>query len=243
MNSHETIRTEVTEDAIGVVTLNRPDKRNALSIKMRSEISACLDVWKAAESVRLVVFTGEGPVFCAGFDLNEFRDPTCYPRLYETSARYHRDVWYYSKPTLAAINGPALGGGFDLTTLCDVRICSETAQFGHPEIKFGAPPLFSPLRWIVGSGLARDLCLSGRRIDAAEALRSHLVSEVVPAADLRMRALAVAKSILEAPDQALRMTKAYMAGASSNEFESSFRVEHDQVFQETLLKGMAPTRS
>ncbi|MBI2058536.1 MAG: enoyl-CoA hydratase/isomerase family protein [Nitrospirae bacterium] len=235
MDTFATIQTEMLDGGIGLIRLNRPEKRNALSIQVRREISSCLDQWKSNETVRLVVFTGNGTTFCSGFDLKEFNEPSCYQELFESSARYHRDVWFFPKPTLAAINGPAFGGGFDLVTLCDLRLCSESAAFGHPEIKFGAPPLFSPLRWIVGNGLARDLCLTGRRIDAKEARRIGLVSEIVPDADLMNRATAIGRSILEAPDQALTTTKRYMAGASNDEFETSFRVEHDEVFKEHLL--------
>jgi len=96
-----------------------------------------------------------------------------------------------------------MGGGFDLATLCDVRICSESAAFGHPEIKFGTPPLFTPLRWIVGDGLARDLCLTGRKIDAREAHRIGLASEIVEADALLQRALQIAAGIMEAPLKAL----------------------------------------
>src|SRR6185312_7233654 len=83
----------------------------------------------------------------------------------------HLAVWHFPKPLVAAVNGPAMGGGMDLSVLCDCRIASSAAIFGHPEIKFGAAPLFTPLQWIVGLGNARELCLTGRRIDAAEALR------------------------------------------------------------------------
>jgi enoyl-CoA hydratase len=139
---------------------------------------------------------------------------------------------------VAAVNGPAMGGGFDLACLCDLRLASSRASFGHPEIKFGAPPLFTPLRWIVGDGIARDLCLTGRRIDAAEAHRLRLVSEVVEPDGLAARALAVARSILEAPAHALRFTKAYLASPGAT-FEESFRVEHDRAFEEIILRDRA----
>ncbi len=174
----QTIRTAERPGGIGVITLNRPEKRNAISILMRREISVCLDRWRDNAEIGTVIFTGAGPVFSAGFDLDEFRQPACFADLLESSSCYHRDLWRFPKPTIAAVNGPAMGGGFDLATLCDLRLCAESAIFGHPEVKFGAPPLFTPLRWIVGEGLARDLCLTGRRFDAREAHRIGLVSEV-----------------------------------------------------------------
>ena len=165
-----TIRLDVA-DGVATLTLHRPDRRNAISIEMRDEISATLGAWRDDPAVGAVVLTGDGAAFSAGFDLDEFRQPERFAALFASSSRYHRDVWSFPKPVVAAVNGPAMGGGFDLACLCDVRIASSRAAFGHPEIKFGAPPLFTPLRWIVGDGIARDLCLTGRRIDAAEAHR------------------------------------------------------------------------
>jgi enoyl-CoA hydratase len=183
-----------------------------------------------------VVLTGEGTVFSAGFDLEEFQQPERFEALLASSSRYHRDVWSFPKPVVAAVNGAAMGGGFDLACLCDLRLASSKASFGHPEIKFGAPPLFTPLRWIVGDGVARDLCLTGRRVDATEAHRVRLVSEVVEPGDLVTRATAVARSILEAPDATLRFAKAFFTAAGPT-FEESFRVEHDRAFEEILLPG------
>jgi enoyl-CoA hydratase len=233
-----TIRREVA-DGVATLTLHRPERRNAISIEMREELSATLAAWRDDPSVGAVILTGAGPAFSAGFDLDEFRQPDRFDALFATSARYHRDVWSFPKPIVAAVNGPAMGGGLDLACLCDLRIASARAAFGHPEIKFGAPPLFTPLRWIVGDGIARDLCLTGRRIDAAEAHRLRLVSEVVEPDALAARALAVARSILEAPAHALRFTKAYLASPGAT-FEESFRVEHDRAFEEVLLRDRRP---
>lgn len=232
----KTIAAEERQGGIGIITLNRPEKRNAISIEMRREISACLKDWQEAETIGTVIFTGSGEVFSAGFDLSEFKQPTLYPEIYQTSARYHRDVWYYPKPTIAAVNGPALAGGFDLAKLCDLRICSKAAVFGHPEIKFGVPPLLTPLRWIIGEGMARDLCLTGRRIDAIEAYRAGLVSEVVDSDKLLERACQLAVTILEAPTSALRFIKTHMLDHANRSFEEAFCVEHDKAFQEFLLR-------
>lgn len=234
--SYETILISKAAEQIGVITLNRPQKRNALSILMRDEICACLQNWKDSQEIGVVVFTGAGPTFCAGFDLKEFSQPERLEEIFTSSSKYHRDVWNFSKPAIAAVNGPAMGGGFDLATLCDLRICSEASVFGHPEIKFGAPPLFTPLRWIVGNGMARDLCLTGRQIDAKEAHRIGLVSEIVKGDGLMERAIQIAKLILEAPLTTLQFTKKYLAGNSGKNFEESFCIEHDDAFNEFLSK-------
>jgi enoyl-CoA hydratase len=235
MAAYDTIRAEAREDGIGILTLNRPEKRNALSIRMRQEISRCLDEWGGSERVGAVILTGADPVFSAGFDLSEFGDPSRFDELLDSSSRYHRDVWSFPKPLIAAVNGISMGGGFDLATLCDIRICTPAGSFGHPEIKFGAPPLFTPLRWIIGDGLARDLALTGRAIDAAEAFRIGLVSGIVSADRLMDEALRIAKGILEAPPETLRFAKSCLSSSGGRDFEESFRIEHDQAFREILL--------
>lgn len=233
---YQTIKIQEREDKIGIITLNRPDKRNALSILMRNEISGCLTSWAGSDHICLVIITGAGETFSAGFDLKEFSRPELIGDVYKSSGVYHRVLWDFRKPTIAAINGPALGGAFDLATLCDIRICSPRTTFGHPEIKFGGPPLYTPLRWIIGSGLARDLCLTGRRIDAAEAYRIGLVSEVVET-DMIDRAVSIGNIILEAPVETLRVVKGYLAGNQGKNFEESFRIEHDKPFQEMISRS------
>jgi enoyl-CoA hydratase len=225
-------------DGIAAMTLNRPEKRNALSIELREALTAALRQWEADEAVRVVVITGAPPVFCAGFDLDEFSQADLAQRIKRSSSEYHRALWSFPKPTIAAVNGAAVAGGLDLTTLCDLRIASGDASFGHPEVKLGAPPLFTPLRWLVGDGIARDLLLTGRRVDADEALRIGLVSRVVAPADLLAEATATARWIAEAPERTLRATKAYLTGSPGRGFDESFEVEHDDVFDDFLLGGL-----
>jgi len=237
------LKTRVEPDGIGVITLSNPAKKNAISIRMRQEIMECLALWKTSDNVRLVIFTGEGNIFSAGFDLEEFRNPGVYDSLFNTSAQYHRDIWYFPKPVIAAVNGPALAGAFDLAKLCDIRICSEGASFGHPEIKFGVPPLLTPLRWIVGEGIAREICMTGRRIDAADAYRIGLANEVVAGDKLMARALQIGAEVLLAPQPALQFLKQYALDHGRG-FEESFTVEHDKAFQEFLLgKGAQAARN
>ncbi len=193
-------------EKLAIVTLNRAEKRNALSIALRNEIDECLLELDADDTISAVVVTGAGPVFCAGFDTSEFA-PDKMQAVEESSNRYHRRLAKFAKPLVAAVNGPAMGGGLDLAVLCDIRIAAEGATFAHPEIKFGAPVLFGPLREIIGGGLARELCLTGRRIDAQEALRIGLVNKVVPADRVVEEAAAVAASVAEAPLGAIKATK------------------------------------
>jgi enoyl-CoA hydratase/carnithine racemase len=237
------IATDVADDGVATLTLARAERRNALSIKLRDEISDQLDGWATDPAVRAVVLTGQGSTFCAGFDLDEFAQADLAARIKESSHRYHLAVWQFPKPLLAAINGPAVAGGMDLCVLCDFRIASANAVFGHPEIKFGAPPLFTPLQWIVGVGVARDLCLTGRRIDAHEALRIGLVNRLSDPAGVLHDALAMARTIIEAPQAAIECTKRYLISSPSATFEQAFAVEHDAVFDEFLLGGVGPRAS
>jgi enoyl-CoA hydratase/carnithine racemase len=195
---------------ITVVVLNRPEKRNALSAALRKEIADLLSFLDKEESTRVVVLTGAGSVFCAGFDLTEFDqagDVIEHFQGDDNPVLFHESLGSFSKPIVGAINGPALAGGFDVACQCDIRIAADTAIFGHPEIKFGAPTMFTQLSYIVGGGIARDLALTGRRIDAAEALRIGLVSSVVPAAEIRDTAMACARQIAEAPLATLQVVK------------------------------------
>lgn len=205
------LRVDGPADGIATLTLDRPDKRNALSTALRDEISDALDTLAADEDVRVVVITGSGPVFCAGFDLAEFEqavdDPPFGEVLWASSDRYHRTVLEFPLPTVAAVNGPALAGGFDLAVLCDVRLASDTARFAHPEITFG-DVVYAPLHDLVGGAVARDLCFTGRSMDAAEAARCGLVSRVVSEGELAAAAAVTAAQIARAPRRLLLRTKA-----------------------------------
>jgi enoyl-CoA hydratase/carnithine racemase len=195
-------------EGVATVTLNRPEKRNALSISVRELVSDALDRLAADENVKCVVLTGAGPVFCAGFDLSEFRveDPEFQKRLWESSDRFHRTVLCFPLPLVAAINGPALAGGFDLAVMCDLRLAANTTRFAHPEQAW-SQVVYGPLEALVGGGVARDLCFTGRAIEAAEAHRLGLVSAVVAPEELVAETAVVTAAITQAPRDALLSTK------------------------------------
>src|SRR4051794_21477966 len=205
------VRTEPIGAAGRLVVLDRPEKKNALSIALRDEVSDCLDRFAGDEAVKSVVITGAGDVFSAGFDLSEFAaaagDPQLDARLWASSDRFHHALLTFPLPLVAAVNGPALAGGFDLAVCCDVRIAADTARFAHPEFTFG-DVVYSPLHELVGGGVARDLCLTGRLVEAAEALRLHLVTAVVPHAELATKVAEVTDRIATAPRAMLLRTKA-----------------------------------
>lgn len=223
--SYENLTLE-RDGTVATITLNRPSARNALSHALRVELTQAAAELEADDSVSVAILTGAGPVFCAGFDLSEFKQDTqAFTDVVEAGEPPEGSIWTsgllmherlqnFGKPLIGAIDGPALAGGFDIAVQCDVRIASDTAVFGHPEIKFGAPTLVTILTQIVGGAVARDLALSGRRIDAAEALRIGLVSKVVPADTVLEETIAYAKVVAEAPLDALKAVKAALVKAA-----------------------------
>jgi enoyl-CoA hydratase/carnithine racemase len=198
-------------EGVARLVLRRADKRNALSIALRDEISDALGALALDETLKALVVTGDGTTFSAGFDLGEFEtamsDADFATTLWASSDRYHRAIATFPLPTIAAVNGPALGGGFDLAVLCDLRVAAETARFAHPEYAFG-DVVYAPLADLVGGAWARELCITGRALDAAEALAIHLVNRVVPASDLQSAALELARTVAVAPRANLIRTKA-----------------------------------
>jgi enoyl-CoA hydratase/carnithine racemase len=197
-------------DGTGVATLtvNRPDKKNALSIAVRDAVSDQLDRLAVDAELKVLVLTGSGSCFSAGFDLDEFAvdEPGFQARLWASSDRFHHTLLRFPLPTIAAVNGAALAGGFDLALMCDIRVAAASAFFGHPEQAFG-DVIYGLLHDLVGGAVARDLCMTGRRIDAAEAMRMGVVRDVVADEDLLGTVSRIADEIVRAPRWALIRTK------------------------------------
>jgi len=205
----EHIHVDAGTAGVATITLSRPEKKNALSIALRDEVTRAVGALAADANVKAIVITGAGDVFSAGFDLKEFRelsDPAHAKRLWDSSDRFHHAVLGCPLPTIAAVNGPALAGGFDLAVLCDLRIASTTASFAHPEISFG-DVVYGPLHELVGGAVARELAFTGRTVGAAEALALRLVSAVVPPEELRAEVERWTADILRAPRELLLRTK------------------------------------
>jgi len=194
-----------------VLTLNRPERRNALSVSLRDAISDALEGLAGDTAVKAVVITGAGTVFSAGFDLREFDraadDEEFARRLWESSDRFHRAVLTFPLPLVAAVNGPAIAGGFDLAVMCDLRVAADTARFSHPERSFG-DVVYGPLHDLVGGAVARELTLGGRELTADEALTVHLVSAVVLPDDLGDEVRRMVAQICVARRDVLVRTKA-----------------------------------
>jgi enoyl-CoA hydratase len=200
------LRTAPT-DGVASLTLNRAEKKNALSIALRDEMSDALDALAGDDAVKTVVITGAGDVFSSGFDLREFQQPEVSDQLWASSDRFHATVLQFPLPLVAAVNGPAIAGGFDLAVMCDLRVAADTARFAHPEIEFG-DVVYGPLHDLVGGAVARELCFTGRVVEAHEAEALRLVSSVVPTSELMDEVGRFTDQILRAPRDVLLRTKA-----------------------------------
>ena len=202
-------------DGVALLTLNRPSRKNALSIALRDEASDALESLAADAACRVVVITGSGNTFSAGFDLGEFADSDTahVDRLWASSDRFHHAVLRFPLPTIAAVNGAAIAGGFDLAVLTDIRIAAASAWFSHPERRW-SEVVYRPLRELVGGGVARYLTLTGRRIDAVEALTIGLVNAVVPDAELLRHSTELAADVATAPRDVLVRAKAKIVAAT-----------------------------
>lgn len=195
------------ERGVARLELDRPEKKNALSIALRDEMSDALDALAHDDGCRVLLVSGRGDTFCAGFDLDEFGAPELAERLWASSDRWHRTLLQFPLPVVAAVNGPAYGGGFDLAVMCDVRVASTAACFAHPEHAF-SQVVYAPLHDLVGGAVARDLTLTGRRIDATEAHRLGIVRSVVSPERVVEEGLAVAEEVARAPRDVLLQMKA-----------------------------------
>jgi enoyl-CoA hydratase/carnithine racemase len=202
------------EGPLACVTLNRPDKRNALSIELRYELAAELNDLGGDDSVSCVLLTGAGSAFCAGMDVTQFGgDRENKERIVDSSGRCFDAVARFPKPLVAYLNGPAIAGGFALALLCDLRIAAPAARVGFPEIGRHIPPSYAAARAALPEALARELCMTGRLLDAAEAERRGIVASIGP----RDEAFALALGIAEAAPAATREVKrrALLAGEST----------------------------
>ena len=211
-------------DAIAYLTLNRPDKLNALNAGLVADLQDALDVVEADPEVRVAIITGAGRAFSAGFDINP--DPDS-PSPHNGSPEQWRGhlqelidtfmkVWNLPKPVVAAVNGYALGGACELVQVCDVKIASERAVLGEPEIRagFGPPLLITP--YSVNLAAAKELLLTGDTVDAHEAARIGLVSRVVPHDDLMAECERVARKMCLMSQLGVKMTKVAVNRALEN---------------------------
>jgi enoyl-CoA hydratase/carnithine racemase len=224
-------------DGVAVLTLNRPEKRNALSIELRELLTEAFAGLAGDDEVRCAVLTGAGTAFCSGMDRNEFGgDREHKERLVEVSVAAFTAVGEFPKPLIAALNGPALAGGFALALLCDLRIAATSAQVGFPEAaRLGIPPAYAAARAALPAPLARELCLTGAVLDAGDALLREVVAEVVPTEQLLDRTLDVARQIASLPASATAATKRRILVEREAVWAPLF-AEEERALREALLR-------
>lgn len=199
---------------IATITFDRPEKRNAVSFELVRDLLNALDALEKSEHSQVVIFTGAGKAFCAGLDLEELKGligKSQEQNLEDsrTMANLFRRVYDFPKPTIAAVNGAAIAGGTGIATMCDFTLAVPEAKFGYTEVKIGFVPAIvsSYLVFQVGHKIARDLLMTARLLDAAEAHTLGLVNELVAPADLMPRAHALANLLLENSPSSVRATK------------------------------------
>ena len=212
MPAYENLLYEQTGPIV-TVTLNRPQKLNALTDALMHELGNALDAIAADDSIRVVILTGAGRAFSAGYDLS----PREHPLTTVQDWRWHgtasgcdvvMKMWDLPKPVLGAIRGYALGGGCDLVLGCDMVIASEDATFGEPEVRGVSSPPTLLMPWVIGMKKAKELLLTGDSIPANEAERLGIVNKVVPPDQLEATARALAEKLARVPPISIKLNKA-----------------------------------
>lgn len=231
MPNYETITVE-KRGKVAILTINRPDKLNALNSSVHKEGVAALGELRDDESVRVLIITGSGEKsFIAGADISEFagQTPVTQRDLFHQPSLFNT-IDNFPKPVIAMINGFCLGGGNELALACDLRICSPNAKFSQPEINLGIIPGgggTQRLTNLIGEGRAMEMILSGDMIDAETALQFGLVNHIHPAAELEERTLEMAAKIAEKAPIALQLCKEAVKFASRSNLDEGLRREVD----------------
>ena len=223
-----TIRVDVTE-SIATLTIDRPAVKNALDRATVGECHRALEQLEANGDVGVVIITGAGESsFVSGADINDIRGRTGADGLAAISSSLCTRIERFPRPTIAAINGYALGGGCELALACDIRVAADTAKFGQPELGLGIIPAAGAtqrLPRVVGQGWARHLILTGEIIDARQAIEIGLVTAIMPAGQLQLRARELAKRILKHGPLAARLAKLALNASARVDLDSGLVIE------------------
>lgn len=229
--SDENVLSVETVDGVRILTIDRPEKRNALNAAVRTALSEALAEAVTEPAVRVVVFTGAGDqAFVAGADVSEFAGRTPIEQREAMRTGLFDDIWNFPKPTIAMINGYCLGGGCELALACDLRIGADAAKLGQPEVRLGIIPgggATQRLPRLVGYGKAHQLVLTGEIIDAVSAYEIGLLDEIVPAEELRPRTLEIARSMAEKSPVTLAIAKRALRAALEMPLSAGLAHERD----------------
>ena len=233
------------EGRIGVITLNRPESRNALNFEMRSRISEGLRDFEADHEVRIVILEGAPPSFCAGVDLSE-SPPSRGHVLADAPVSVSAPFAGFSKPIFASVNGVAAGGGFEIALACDFIICSTTAKFMLPEVKIGSLPGGGGTQRLVRAlpqSVAAKMLYTGEAMKAAEALSYGLVTELVEPDDLHARSLEIAHQIAQNAPLSLAAIKQCLKVSNNSPLDVGLAVERSLWGQLTTSEDRAEGRA
>ncbi len=228
MSEDALVLSERHEGGVMVISINRPEVRNALNTATRQALAAAFDAIHDDESVRAVILTGKGDNFAAGADLNEFINADPVEIYKRRSERYWNAIATTPQPVIAAINGFALGGGLEVAMACDILIAGEGARVGQPEVRVGimcGAGGTQRLTRAVGKFQAMHMCLTGKPITAADAHRIGLVSEVVPDDAVLDTALEIATEIAKLPPLSVMQTKESILQAANTSLEAGLAFE------------------
>jgi len=218
-----------TSEGIATVTIDRPEVKNALDLETVNEMRAALATCAADETVGVLILTGAGEsAFVSGADINDIRARGRDEGLAAINSSLFAEIERFPRPTIAAVNGYALGGGCELALACDIRIAADTAKFGQPELGLGIIPGAGGtqrLPRIIGMGRAKHLILTGEIIDAKQALEIGLVTALAPPGQLQIRARELAKRILRQGPLAARLAKVAMNASARVDMDSGLLIE------------------
>lgn len=217
---------------MGILSINRPSALNALNGAVLEELNEAIDMVNNNEDIHVLILTGEGRAFVAGADIGEMKDmnPIEARKFAEKGLSVFRKIELMEKPVIAAVNGFALGGGCELTMCCDIRIASEKAKFGQPEVGLGIIPGFAGtqrLARLVGVGKAKELIFTCDTIDAEKAAEIGLVNKVVPAEELMNSAMEMAKRIISKGQIAIRYAKTSINRGIETDLDTGMIIEKD----------------
>lgn len=210
-----------------IITMNRSREMNALSREMCEELQACFAELAEDSKTAAVILTGGNYVFSAGLDIKEMVALSTdeIDDYFKSINQHLKQIYVFNKPVIAAVGGIALGGGFNLVTVCDIVIASESAIFGHPELRFGLNPLFSPLRELVGTAKAKEIAMLGEPIGAKEALRIGLVNKVAPPDKFFAEAVVMAEELSRRSGRVIESVKKISRIASQMDTASALDIE------------------
>jgi methylglutaconyl-CoA hydratase len=245
--AHQTLHLKYSGE-IATITLNRPERRNAISPEMIGELLSAFDEVETSPT-QVLILTGAGKAFCSGMDLEALKvlatqSPAEHQKDARRLAEMCRRIWSFPKPTIAAVNGPAIAGGGGIATLCDFTIAVPEAKFGYPEVRIGFLPAVVAIFLVrqIGEKQARDLLLTGKAIDAAEAHRLGLITQIVSPDGLMKAAEELAATLIASSPVSLRTTKKLLCDFAAPEIDrelelaiaESAQIRTTQDFREGL---------